>query len=303
MSLGGADYQLRSGDYTACIAQVGGGLRQLRHRDRDLVLSYGADEVRPWYRGSLIAPWPNRVVDGRYSFDGTTYQLAISEPERNHALHGLVSWSRFDLLEHTSSSVVLGHRIVPQTGYPFQVELVARYFLDDSGLTCSVSAQNNGAERAPFGLASHPYLVAGAGVLDEWTLDLPAGQVLQVSADRLVPQGLAPVEDGDFDFRDGRMLEATEVDHAFTALTPDSEGRARVRLLAAAGLGVECDWDAVALPWVQVHTADLPDRATSRLGLALEPMTCPPDAFNSGTDLVVLAPGDRTEADWSIRAI
>ncbi|HWU31187.1 MAG TPA: galactose mutarotase, partial [Microbacterium sp.] len=61
-------------------------------------------------------------------------------------------------------------------------------------------------------------------------------------------------------------------------------------------------WDA-GCPWVQVHTADLPDPAASRRGLAVEPMTCPPDAFNSGTDLIVLEPGAAHTAGWSIRAL
>lgn len=303
MSAGGEEYTLRHGDYTAAVTQVGAGLRMLRHGDRDLVLDYAPDEVRPRYRGALLAPWPNRVVDGRYTFDGESYRLDLNEPERGHAIHGLVAWSRFDLLDADESSVTLVHRLVPRTGYPFAIELTVRYGLDDRGLSCSVTARNLGQRPAPYGVGPHPYLVAGPGRVDEWELELPAEQVLEVSADRLVPRGLAPVSAAGLDFRERGTIGTTEVDHAFTSLRAGEDGLVHVRVRGGAGDGVECVWDATALPWVQVHTADLPDPAESRRGLAVEPMTCPPDAFNSGSDLVVLRPGAEHTAGWSIRAL
>jgi aldose 1-epimerase len=138
---------------------------------------------------------------------------------------------------------------------------------------------------------------------------------MEVTADRLVPTGLRPVAGSALDFREPRPIGPTELDHCFTALRPAHDGRdahdthdardgrVHVRLLGGDGHGVECVWDAATLPWVQVHTADLPDQAESRRGLAVEPMTCPPDAFNSGTDLVVLEPGGEHTAEWTLRAI
>lgn len=303
MSLGGKEYQLRHGGYTAVVTEVGAGLRALRHADRDLVLAYARDEVRPRYRGALLAPWPNRVVDAVYVFDGEPFQLDVSEPERGHALHGLVAWARFELLDSDTSSAVLGHAIVPRTGYPFCVEVVARYRLHDDGLTCTVTARNTGARRAPYGVGSHPYLLGGTGRVDGWMLHLPADEVQEVTADRLVPVGVVPVADAGFDFRQRRSIGDTEIDHAFTSLQPASDGLVRARLLGEDGRGVECEWDPRTLPWVQVHTADLPDPAESRRGLALEPMSCPPGAFNSGADLVVLEPGDEHVAEWTLRAV
>ena len=303
MSRGGQELELRHGPYTAVVTEVGGGLRSLRHGGRDLLLGYGAEEVRPRYRGALLAPWPNRVVDGRYAFAGASFQLDLTEPERGHALHGLVCWSRFDVLDRDAASVVVRHRVVPRPGYPFEVEVVARYALDDDGLTCSVTGRNVGRSDAPYGVAPHPYLVAGPGRVDDWSLDLPAARVLEVTADRLVPTGLRSVEGSPFDFRGGRVLGRTEVDHAFTGLASEAAGEVRARLLAGDGTGVECAWDAAQLPWVQVHTADRPEPGESRLGLAVEPMTCPPDAFNSGTDLVVLEPGGSHDAQWRLRAV
>jgi len=303
MSLGGQEFTITHGDYTAVLTEIGGGIRQLRHGDRDLVLDYPAGTVRPRHRGVLLAPWPNRVVDGRYRFDGEDYQLDVNEPARHHALHGLVTWQRFDLLGGDGSSVVLRHRIVPRPGYPFEVEVEVRYSLDDDGLTCAVAGHNIGVRRAPYGVSGHPYVVAPSPRVDGYLLQLPAEQVMDVTPDRLIPRGVSSASDLDLDFRVTRELGPTEIDHAFTALVPDPDGTVRTRVLAEDGHGVMCSWDPDLLPWVQVHTADRPDRASSRLGLALEPMTCPPDAFNSGTDLVVLEPGDTHRAWWRLTAL
>lgn len=303
MSRGGEEYQITHGGYVAVVTAVGGGLRLLRHDGRELIRPYAQEEVRPRYRGALLVPWPNRVVDGRYSFDGTAYQLALTEPERGHALHGLVAWDRFDLVDRTATSVTAVERIVPRTGYPFELEVRAEYALDDRGLTCTVTAVNVDDRPAPYGVGSHPYLVAGPGSVDDWTLELPAAGVQEVTEERLVPLGVVDVAGGRFDFHRARALTGLEIDHAFTGLGADPDGLVRARVRAEDGTGVECAWDPTSLPWAQVHTADVPAPETTRAGLAVEPMSCPPDAFNSGVDLRVLAPGGSARHRWTIAAL
>lgn len=303
MSRGGIEHELRYDEYVAVVTSIGGGLRLLRHQGRDLVRPYDADEVRPRYRGVLLAPWPNRVVDGRYSFDGADYQLDLSEPERGHALHGLVCWSDFELVDLGESEVTAVHRLVPRTAYPFELELRAHYRLGEDGLTTTVTARNTGDRRAPYGVASHPYLMAGPGPVDRWRFEVPATQVQQVTADRLVPTGLTDVAGTEFDFRQPRSLDGVYVDHALTGLVPDADGLVRARVRADDGTGSACTWDPASLPWVQVHTADLAPPEVSRAALAVEPMTCPPGAFNSGEDVRVIAPGESTSAEWTIGAL
>lgn len=304
MSLGGEHLELRHGDYTASVTTVGAGLRVLRHAGRDLVRPYPVDAVRPRSSGVLLVPWPNRVVDGRYDFGRSTYQLDLSEPHRHHAIHGLVRWQRFEVVRRDGSSALLRHELVPQTGYPFGLAVEAGYVLGEGGLTVSVTATNTGTDALPYGVGSHPYLVGGPGRVDEWTVTLPAARVLDVTADRLVPLALRPVGETDLDFSEPRRVGSTEVDHAYTGLLPDRDGLVRARVTGPDGSGAECVWDPEVLPWVQLHTADVPgDAALHRTGTALEPMTCPPDAFNSGTDLVVLAPGERHGASWTLRAV
>ena len=303
--LSGTHFGLTAGDYHATIASVGASLRTLEYKGRPLVVPFDADEVRPAYRGATLAPWPNRVVDGKYTFAGVEQQLPLTEPNRGHALHGLATWLDFAAVDRSASSVTFTATIEAQAGYPHRVDVVVAFELDEDGLHTAVTATNTGHDDAPWGTGPHPYLVAGDGRVDEWTLTLPAATVLTVTEDRLIPVGLADVAaegDGVFDFREPRPIGDTFIDHAFTGLQRDDTDTATVWLRAADGSGVAMSWDD-ACPWVQVHTADTDDEATNRIGLAVEPMTCPPDAFNSGTDLVVLAPGASTTAGWTIRGI
>ena len=296
--------ELRSGDVAAVVTEVGGGLRLLRRGDCDLVAGFPADVPRPVFRGSVLAPWPNRVGDGRYRWAGRDEQLALTEPDRRTALHGLLCWTRWEVLDRSPDAVRLGARVVPQPGWPHQLDVTASYRVHGDGLAWRVEAVNTGTTTAPYGCSVHPYLVAGPGRVDDWTLALRAAEVLEVDPDRLLPVARRPVAGSGVDVTGERVpLAGVEVDHAYTGVTPDADGTARAGLLCADGSGVVLEWDPAQLPWVQLHTADRPEPELHRAGLAVEPMTCPPDALRSGEGLVALPPGGRHAATWRIRAV
>lgn len=288
--------------YSAVLTPLAAGIRLLQHAGTDLVVPYDAGEVRPYYRGAIVTPWPNRVVDGRYHFGGRDHELALTEPDRRHALHGLFNWTRFDVAHHDERSLTWRHESVAQAGYPWSLRVDVAYALDKRGLSTTVTATNLSDSPAPYGVAAHPYLRVGDIPLEECELTLPAERVLEVTADRLIPTGLADVAGSRFDFRSPRRIGDVELDHAFTGLAEPVDGLVTAQLRAADGSGVACTWDPKVLPWVQAHTADVPGTPAHRAGLATEPMSCPPDAFNSGTDLVVLEPGDSHAASWTIGA-
>jgi aldose 1-epimerase len=301
-----AEYTLTAGGYTAVVAARAAALRVLQFEGRDLVVPFPEGGPIPDYRGIIAAPWPNRIADGKYSFDGVEHQLPVNEPERETALHGLAFVLDWALLESDAASLTLTCTVGPSEGYPFVLELSARYELDGEGLRTTVHARNVADVAAPYGVCPHPYLVAGPSPLDEWVLEFAADSFLEVTPDRLLPVGLAPTEGHAFDFRTARAIGSTEIDHAFTDLSFDG-GLARLSLRDPAGTGVGMSgvgmsWDE-SCKWLQIHTADKPDPLPNRLGLAAEPMTCPPDAFNSGTDLVRLEPGAEHTASWSIYAL
>ncbi|GII63825.1 galactose mutarotase [Sphaerisporangium krabiense] len=293
-------YVIQGGDYRAVISGSGGALRILRHGDRDLVTSWPQDGPVPFYSGTLLAPWPNRVAHARYTFRGETFRLPVNEPERGHALHGLVAfagWRAAGPHEDGDASVRLTHTVEPSPGYPFRLRLEVRHALGPGGLTTTLTAENTGDRPAPYGCGTHPWLIAGDGPESGWELALPADRVL-LTDEELLPAALRPVEETPFDFRLPRPIGETSADNAFTGLAAGPDGRTEVRLRGPRG-GVRIAWDPAALPWAQVCTGT----GFGHRGIAVEPMTCPADAFNSGTDLVVLDPGAAHEAGWTISAL
>jgi aldose 1-epimerase len=297
--LTGREIQLRHGSSTASVVTLGASLRSLEHDGRPLVVPFRTDELRPAYRGAVLAPWPNRVVDGRYTFDGEDQQLPLTEPERGHALHGLLVWADWEVTAVTDDRVTLTAELAPSAGYPHRLVVEGTYMLSDDGLTTTVTARSLSG-RAPYGTSAHPYLTAGGALLDRCVLTLPADRYVETEGERLLPAGERDVTDAPWpDFRTPTPIGEAMVDHAFTGLVREADGRARVPLAAPDGFAVEMTWGP-GLGWVQVHTADRPEPELNRAGLAVEPMTCPPDAFSSGTDLLVLEPGDSHRAAYTL---
>ena len=190
LPLTGAQYDISAGDYHATVTELGAGLRRLSRRGHDLITTYGADEMpSPTGSGELLAPWPNRVDRGRYSFGGTRYQLDLSEPARGNAIHGLTRWASWQVATHETSAVELTLDLLGHAGYPFRLELRAGYRLTaQAGLEVTVTARNVGSGPAPWGTGSHPYLQAGADGIDSWQLELPAAR-WQPADDRGLPAG------------------------------------------------------------------------------------------------------------------
>jgi aldose 1-epimerase len=299
--LTGAQYEISAGEYTAVVTELGAGLRELRHRGRPLLAGYQADELPPAAAGQLLAPWPNRVDGGSYTFDGTRYQLELSEPGAGNAIHGLTRWANWTPAERDRGFVLLRHDLYGRPGYPFCLHIEAEYRLDaKTGLSLQVTASNPGRRPAPYGTGSHPYLTAGTQFVDECELTLPAAR-WQPATDRGIPSGQAQDVGGTpFDFRSPRPVGDVRMDHALTGLDRDASGLAWVRL--AGPDGTVRLWADEGYRWLQVFTGDPLDPAHRRRALAVEPMTCPPNAFVTGTDLLVLAPGDSVRHSWGISA-
>jgi aldose 1-epimerase len=296
----GTSFQLRHGLYSACVASVGASLRGLQWSGRDLVAPYRAGQVRPKYSGALLAPWPNRVADGRWNLRGVAQQLALTEPEHGHALHGLALWLDWVPRHVSAAAVTLTTSVCPQPGYPFLLDLAATWRLSARGLTCRLVAVNRGAEAAPYGCGVHPYLIAASGDLDDWTFHLPARRQLQVDA-RQTPTNVAAPR-AEHDFRRPCRIGGTRLDHAYTGVEFDLAERARVSVTDEAGRGSAIEFDS-SCRWVQIYTAEVVNELDGdRGGVAVEPMTCPPNALQTGRDLIMLQPGARHSVAWRLFA-
>jgi len=293
----GDQHEIAAAGYRAVVTESGATLRLLEHEGRALVDGFSEDEMSSGGRGQLLAPWCNRIRDGHYSFEGRDLQLPLSEPRRHNASHGLVRWVAWSLLEHTTGTVTLGQRLMPQPGYPWSLELRVRYELSGTGLAVTQSATNLGSSAAPYASGAHPYLRAGAGPVDSWRLS-SAGRTRVLTDDRLLPVGTEPVAGTAHDFHQSRPIGDLGLDDAFTDLERDPDGRAWVHVQAEHGVSL---WADGRHDWLQLFTADEAE-VGARRSLAVEPMTAPADAFRSGQGLAVLAPGERFDASWGIVA-
>jgi aldose 1-epimerase len=301
----GEQYQITGGGYRAVVTECGGGLRLLEYDGQPLVDGYAEDQQATSGRGQLLLPWPNRLADGRYTFDGRELQLGLSEPARHNASHGLTRWTSWTLEEQTEHSVSLVYRLMAQTGYPWTLDLQVLYDLSADGLTVTVTATNLSDAPAPYAQGAHPYLTVGADGVDGWELTVPASTRL-LTDDRKIPTHREDVTGTPYDFRSPRPIKDTQLDHAFTDLDREPDGRVDVVLHNPETSRGVVLWMDRAHRWVQLYTGD-DLGAQARRSVAVEPMTAPPNAFASGEDLVVLATagssGDTHSSSWGIRSM
>jgi aldose 1-epimerase len=295
----GIQHEIRHADQVAVVTEVGATLRAYSAGGLDVLDGFSVDEPSSAGRGQVLAPWPNRLDGGRYEFDGRPGAAAIDEPEIGNAIHGLVRWLPWLLAFKSDDYVALRCVLHPQSAYPWRLELGLEYWLVRDGLEVVAWAMNASAEAAPFGIGFHPYLTVGIPV-DDVRLTIPASRRLTTD-DRALPVGEEDVAGTEFDFTAARRVGATRLDTCFTALARGSDGRSRARLESAdGGRGVEV-WAEEAFGYLQVYTGDTLDPASRRRqAVAIEPMTCPPNAFATGVDVIRLEPGASWSGAWGI---
>jgi aldose 1-epimerase len=299
MAASGRQTVLVHGDQVAVVVEVGGGLRTYRAAGREILDGYGPDQLCDSGRGQPLIPWPNRLAGGRYTFEGATYQAAVDEVATGNAIHGLARWRSWDVTQSGEAEAVMSLRLRPSPGYPFSLDLAIRYTVGDDGLTVTTTARNDGTGPCPYAVGFHPYLAAFGGVVDDLDLQAP-GQARYFADDRGIPTGREMV-DGEWDFRPGRPIGDRHLDTCFTLLARDATGRATVALTDPRSGDAVRLWMDEAFGYLMLFTGDtVADPARRRRGLAVEPMTAAPDAFNSGDGLIVLRPGQATQAIWGI---
>lgn len=297
----GHQWTIEAGTQRVTLVEVGGGIREYTVNGREILAGYPAEKMASKGVGQLLAPWPNRIRDGRYLFDGRDHQLPIDEPKLSTAIHGLVRWELWDRIEHTPTSVTLARTVQPRPGYPYPLVLRVQWSLGPDGLKVEHQATNVGPTAAPFGLGVHPYLTLGGESLAEATLQLPAGRRILLD-DRQLPIGKEEsVEGTEWDYRAGQTIGAAALDTPFVVTERDSGGIATSALTDASGRGAQL-WQDDAFGWVQVYNGVGPAGPANH-AIAIEPMTCPPDAFNSGQGLITLNPGERWTATWGVRPL
>jgi aldose 1-epimerase len=297
----GNQYEIGYGSSRAVVTQVGATLRSYRVDGRDVIDGFSIDERAVDGRGQVLAPWPNRLADGRYRYGDRHCQAPLNEPSRYGAIHGLVRWLDWSLVSHDSTSVTLSCAVRPQPGYEWRLGLQVTYALDRAGLAVTCHAMNVDTVRAPFGIGFHPYLTLGTNSIENLHLAVPAnGYLISTgSADRPV---MAEVDGTAWDFTRPRPIGSAELDTAYGGLVRGDDQLAIAALDDPAhGRSVQL-WVDEAYRYLMVYTADqVGDPARRRRAVAVEPMTCPPNALRSGTDLIELNPGESWQGNWGLR--
>ncbi|MFJ4223923.1 aldose 1-epimerase family protein [Microbacterium sp. NPDC089695] len=285
----GIQVHLQLGDVSAQIAQVGASLRALRIGGVDLVAPYPLDIPTPSCSGVVLVPWPNRVRDGRWNDGGVERQLAITEPKFANASHGLLRFTAYEI-EEGAASTTLRASVVPQTGYPYLIDTTVTYTLRADGIDVAHTLTNRSATDAPVALGTHPFVTIGDVAASELVLRVPAHTAFETD-ERMLPIGTAPADES---LREGARLGDVTLDTGFTDLDRDADGLVRHSLTAPDGRRLTL-WQGEGFDVVQVFTTDkYPGRP---LAVAIEPMTAPADALNSGRGLRHLAP----EETWTLR--
>lgn len=278
MHKSGTTIALRAGEYQAEIVTVGAGLASLTHRGRHVVIPHPPEAMPLAHLGKVLIPWPNRIANGSYQHEGVTLTPAINDRAGNTAIHGLLAWQNWQIVEQSTTHVTLSAFLPPTYGYPFMLAAEVTYWLDENtGLRARLLSKNIGDATAPYGAGVHPYLTCNLQSVDDCELRLPACQIFDVATSRRYT-------DKALDFQQTKVIDNTCIDHTFNV--PQHEAPWEVRLThPQTAMAV---WLRSDQPWIQVYSGE----KLQRKGLAVEPMSCPPDAFNSGIDRVFLAPGD-----------
>jgi aldose 1-epimerase len=294
----GRQFAISAAGHRAVVVEVGGGIREYGTEQRPVLAGFAESAMQPHSAGAVLVPWPNRIAGGRYVHDGATQQLGLSEPARGNAIHGLARWIRWTLVEQTADSVELACDLPPQTGYPFRIQTSVRWSVGLDGLRADHRARNVGALPAPFGLGTHPYLHLGNATVRQTRLQLPATSRL-LTDENSIPAGSQPVADTSYDLRTGRELGDLQLDTCFADLTRDGAGIATARVSTPDGATTEV-WADASFDYLQAYTVS--GFAPGVDAVAIEPMSCAPNAFNSGAGVVLLAPGEDWSGSWGIRA-
>jgi aldose 1-epimerase len=279
----GEQHEIRWRDQQAIITEVGGGIRTYEVARRGILDGYALGEMCNFARGAALIPWPNRLQDGRYTFDGHDHQTPLTEPDRQNAIHGLTRWMNWRARRVDPSTVLMSLRLHPQEGYPFTLDLEILYRLGDGGLEVRTTGRNAGDRPLPYASGHHPYVT-----------------VLEVD-DRLIPTGRAPAVDGKpLDFRQPHPIGDLHLDTAYAGLEPDPDGRVRIELRHPSGRPAVALWMDAGYPYVMAFTGDSMASERRRRSLGLEPMTAAPNAFRSGLGLRTLQPGESFTSAWGI---
>ena len=296
----GEQIAIAHGDQRAVITEVGATLRTFVKGGVSVVEGFTGDEIPDGARGQLLYPWPNRLAPEPWSFSGRTAVPSVDDHSTGTAIHGLVRWRPFLIDQVNQNRCVLSLVLHPSPEYPFLSEIAVAYHLGSLGLTVTTTVTNRDGVPIPVGVGFHPYLAVTTTTIEGTDLEVPANAYV-ATGERQLPTGeILPVKGHDLDFRVAKSVNGHDLDVTYTELIRDDTGLATVKIRDSRGGQVELEVDRT-FPYIQLYTGQDLSKGRRRTAIAVEPMTCPPEALRSGKDVIVLEPGQHWAGSWRLR--
>ena len=289
------------GEITAVISEVGAALRSLQVNGSEFCEPGNPETVGPFCEGIVMAPWPNRIDGGKWSYQGRTLEVPINIHGQANANHGLLISYPYKVLNQTNSKVTLSATITPTLGYPFLVETTVTYEVVSTGLKVTHTAINHSSEAAPYAVGGHPYFRFSNVDTGDVFLRSEA-ETLVLLDERQIPVGTMPTANSDFDLRSGVRIADHFLDNDFTDLPRDAAGLAHTYLTSPDGRSIDV-WQDQNLKHTVIFTPDFYSYGLDEpkmFAVAIEPQTAAANAFNTGDDLLWLETGRPFAATWGI---
>jgi galactose mutarotase-like enzyme len=290
-------FQIENHNSKLVISADGGALISYVYRGFDYFGMRLGSRYIEGSQGQVLIPWPNRIQDGRYSYMGYEYQLPINEVEKHNSIHGLIRWTKFKLVKVLTDSVDLMATLVAQPGYPFELEIYLTYRLLKDSVSVQTKVVNLSNRIAPLGIGWHPYFRVSDGLIDACKLTIPADSVL-VTDSRAIPTITNKIIGSELDFTRDKIIADVVFDTCYlnfnssklkAVLTDPAE---KISLVLTADLPYK---------YLMVYSGDtLKDESKRRRQIALEPMTCPPNALKTQTDILEISPKQSVISSWKV---
>lgn len=285
---------LSLGEVSARVSPEGASLTELTVLGKTVIEHVSAQAASQSFAGATLAPWPNRLKDGEWVYEGKKLRFENLD-DLNNANHGLVFNRTFEVETNTGSTVVFRLNLGEDAGYPFRVQLKVEYALSVSGVTSSIKVENLGSETAPIAFGAHPYIA----VDDECEITITA-ETQAVNDERMIPIAFEPASKNKNANGSPLRFGGLQIDDCFGGLARDPEGISSCVVRRSSGDQITV-WQDEAFKYLMVYAHhSLNELGMSASGLALEPQTSPANALQSGTDLYLLQPGKTKVANWGI---
>ncbi len=284
---------------------LGGGIKEYylvkNGQKENIIYGYSKDEEKSGSMGDILFPFPGRIENSEYTFEGKKYKLSGLKIKDGHAIHGFAKLAIWKLINKTENSATLSFSMTKKEyeakGFPFGLTINVTYSLSGKGLMCSAEILNMGDEAAPFGLGFHPYFSINGAKVDEMFLQIPANKMVEF-APNLKPTGQFLEIDGDLDFGTQKKIGDLVIDNCFTDLNYENDEAKTTLSVGDVKITI---WQDQNLPYLQLYSADTIGEDHLRKGLAIEAQTCTGFVLNMPEmGLKVLQPGEKFTASWGI---